>query len=130
MDLKPCFILMSKMHENVASCESLVNGFHKCCLWPFNPDAVYEKLLCQNAMSPRKALDESLLQQMENMTESPLPEKAVSKQNETERLDLKQGKPISNLEGPKSNCDDSKTDSEDSTSSSSDGSSTDEDLMS
>lgn len=80
-------------------------------------------------MSPRKALDESLLQQMENMRRSPLPEKAVSKQNKTERLDLKQGKPISNLEGPKSNCDDSKTDSEDSTSSSNDGSSTDEGLM-
>ena len=53
-------------------------------------------------MSPQKALEKSLLQQIEHMRESPSTEKAASKQNKMKRSNLDQGKSISNLERPKS----------------------------
>ena len=40
---------------------NLINGFRKCGIYPFNPDEVYKKLPGENVMSPKKALDQSLV---------------------------------------------------------------------
>ena len=40
---------------------NLINGFRKCGIYPFNPDEVYKKLPSENVMSPKKALDQSLV---------------------------------------------------------------------
>ena len=47
-----------------------------------NPDAVYEKLPSRNVMSPRKALNELLLQRLQNMREPQSAEEAVPKQGQ------------------------------------------------
>ena len=62
--------LVSKLEENDAFSENLVSGFCKCGLYPFHPDAVYQRLPSENVMTPRKALNESLLQQLQSMRES------------------------------------------------------------
>lgn len=46
---------------NKCSRENLISGFRACGLVPFNPNAVYIKLPSENVLSPRKALDQSLL---------------------------------------------------------------------
>lgn len=51
--------LVERLHENAAASETSLNRFHKCGLFPCNPDAVYELLPSENAMSPQKALHES-----------------------------------------------------------------------
>ena len=89
--------LVEQLDENGAASENLVNGFRKCGLFPFNPDAVYELLPCKNAMSPRKALDESLLQHLQGLREVPADE-TPTKQTKRKRLDLEPGKSISNLD--------------------------------
>ena len=68
--------LVSKLEESGASSENLVSGFCKFGLYPFNPNVVYEKLPSENVMSPRKALDQSFLQQLQRMGESPIGEDA------------------------------------------------------
>ena len=89
--------LAGRLDENGAASENLVNGFHKCGLFPFNPDAVYELLPSENVMSPRKALDESLLQHLQGLREVPADE-APTKQTKRKRFDLEPGKSISNLD--------------------------------
>ena len=74
--------LVVKLYENGTAAENLVSGFCKCGLYPFSPDAVYEKLLSRNVMSPRKALDELLLQRLQNMREPQSAEEAVPKQGQ------------------------------------------------
>ena len=103
---------MVKLYENGAAAENLVSGFCKCGLYPFNPDAVYEKLPSRNEMSPWKALDESLLRCLQNMKEPQSAEEAVPKQNNRKRLDLEPRKSISTLDMPESDCDDSEDSSE------------------
>ena len=66
--------LVSKLEENDAFSENLFSGFCKCGLYPFHPDAVYQRLPSENVMTPRKALNESLLQQFQSMRESPVSE--------------------------------------------------------
>ena len=68
-----------------------------CGLFPFNPDAVYEFLPSENVMSPQKALDESLLQHLQDLREVPADE-ALTKQTRRKRLDLEPGKSISSLD--------------------------------
>ena len=53
-----------------------LSGFLKCGLYPLNPNVVYEKFPSENVMSPRKALNQSLLQQRQRMRESPVGENA------------------------------------------------------
>ena len=98
---------MVKLYENGAAAENMVSGFCKCGLYPFNPDAVYEKLPSRNVMSPRKALIELLLQRLQNMREPQSAEEAVPKQSKRKRLDLEPGKSISTLDVPESDCNDS-----------------------
>ena len=62
----------SKLEESGASFENLVSGFCKCGFVPFNPNVVYKKLPTENVMSPRKALDQSLLQQLLCIRDSPV----------------------------------------------------------
>ena len=88
--------LVSKLEENGASRENLIGGFRKCGLYPFDPKVVYERLPSENIMSPRKALDESLLQQLQSMRESPDGEE-TTQANKRTRLDVAPGKSISNL---------------------------------
>ena len=88
--------LVSKLEENGASSENLVSGFRKCGLYPFNPNAVFQTLPSENVMSPRKALDESLLQQLQSMTECPVGEE-TPQNNKRTRLDVAPGKSINNL---------------------------------
>ena len=88
--------LVSKLEENGASSENLVSGFRKCGLYPFNPNAVFQTLPSENVMSPRKALDESLLQQLQSMRECPVGEE-TPQNNKRTRLDVAPGKSISNL---------------------------------
>ena len=66
--------LVERLDEDGSASENLVNGFRKCGLCPFNPDAVYELLPSENVMSPRKALDESLLQHLQGLREVPADE--------------------------------------------------------
>ena len=98
--------LVSKLEENGASSENLVSGFRKCGLYPLHPDAVCLILPSENVMSPRKALDESLLQQLQSMRESPVREE-TPQNNKRTRLDVAPGKSVSNL-----NLDSSKSESE------------------
>ena len=44
--------IVSKLEENGASSENLVSGFRKCGLYPFYPDAVYQRLPSGNGVSP------------------------------------------------------------------------------
>ena len=53
--------------------------------FPCNPDAVYELLPSENAMSPQKALNESLLQHLQGLREVPADE-APTKQTKRKRL--------------------------------------------
>ena len=75
--------ILSKRKLNGASSENLVSGFHKCGLYPFHPDAVYQRLPSENVMSPRKALEESLLQQLQSMRESPVSEETPQNNERT-----------------------------------------------
>ena len=88
--------LVFKLEENGDSSENLVSGFCKCGLHPFHPDAVYQRLPSEIVMSPRKALDESLLQQLQSMRESPVSEE-TPQNNERTQLDVALAKSISNL---------------------------------
>ena len=97
--------LVVKLYENGAAAENLVSGFCKCGLYPFNPDPVYEKLPSRNIMSPQKALDQSLLQHLQNMREPQSAEEAVPMQSKRKRLGLEPGKSISTLDVPESDCD-------------------------
>ena len=45
--------------------KKLLKTLLKCGLYPFNLNVVYEKLPSKNVMSPRKALDKPLLQQLQ-----------------------------------------------------------------
>ena len=72
-----------------------LSGFHKCGLYLFNPNVVYKKLPTENVMSPRKALDQSLLQQLQCIRESPVGEDAEQNKKRT-WLDVAPGKSISN----------------------------------
>ena len=85
----------SKLEESGASFENLVSGFCKCGLYLFNPNVVYKKLPTENVMSPRKALDQSLLQQLQCIRESPVGEDAEQNKKRT-WLDVAPGKSISN----------------------------------
>ena len=60
--------LVVKFYENsaAAAAENLVSRFCKCGLYPFNPDAVYEKLPSRNVM-----------QHLQNMREPQSAEEAV-----------------------------------------------------
>ena len=91
--------LVAKLEDNGASSENLISGFRKCGLYPFDPEAVYERLPSENVMSPRKALDESLLQMLHTMRESPAGQEtqANTQNNKKTRLDVAPGKSISNL---------------------------------
>ena len=51
--------LMTSINES--SRKNLISGLRACGLVPFNPNAVYIKLPSENILSPRKALDQSLL---------------------------------------------------------------------
>ena len=82
--------LVSKLEENGSSSENLVSGFRKCGLYPFIPNAVFQKLPSENVMSPRKALDESLLQQLQSMRECPVGEE-TPQNNKTTQLMLHPG---------------------------------------
>ena len=64
--------LVSELEESGASSKNLVSGFHKCGLYPFNLNVVYEMLPSENVMSPRQALDQSLLQYLQCVRESPI----------------------------------------------------------
>ena len=88
--------LVSKLEENSASSEKLVSGFCKCGLYPFHPDAHYQRLPSENVKSPGKALDESLLWQLQSMRESPVSEE-TPQINKRTQLDVPPGKSISNL---------------------------------
>ena len=100
--------LVSRLEENGASSENLVSGFLKCCLYPFHPDAVYQRLPSENVMSLRKSLDESLLQQLQSMRES-LDIEKTPQNNKRTRLDVAPRKSVSNL-----NLDSSESESEES----------------
>ena len=52
--------------------KKLLKTLLKCGLYPFNLNVVYEKLPSKNVMSPRKALDKPLLQQLQRTWENPL----------------------------------------------------------
>ena len=74
-----------RLHENVAASENSLNRFHKCDLFRCNPDAVYELLPSENAMSPQKALRESLLQHLQGLREVSADEAPI-KQTKRKRL--------------------------------------------
>ena len=88
---------VSKLEKSGESSENLVSGFRKCALYPFNPNVVYQNFPSEDVMSPRKALDQSLLQQLQSMRESPVGEHAQQNKERT-RLDVVPGKSISNLD--------------------------------
>ena len=71
----------------------LINGFRKCGIYPFNPDEVYKKLPNENVMSPKKALDQSLVDSLAELRRGDENEKP-KKQKRT-RLDVEPGKSIS-----------------------------------
>ena len=99
----------------------MVNKFCKCGLFP---DAVYELLPSENVMSPRKALDESLLQHFQGLRAVSAAE-APTKQTKRKRWDLEPGYSISNLDVQDS---DENITSEEDSNFSSESSITDDDL--
>ena len=73
---------VSKLEKSGESSENLVSGFRKCALYPFNPNVVYKNFPSEDVMSPRKPLDQFLLQQLQCMRESPVGEHLIRTRKE------------------------------------------------
>lgn len=86
--------LMAKV-LNETACQNLISGFGKCGISPFDPSVVYTKLPSQNTISPRKAMDESLiglLSEMRYGEEESASRKATN--NAKNRLEVEPGKSV------------------------------------
>lgn len=84
--------LVEKLKEGNGK-HNLVNRLIEVCgLYPFNPEEVYAKLPSKNAMSPSKALDQSLLDTLAHMRGS-VAETAPTRPKK-KRLDVQPGKSI------------------------------------
>ena len=72
---------------------NLINGFRKCSIYPFNPSEVYKKLPSENVMSPKKALDQSLVDSLAELHRGDENEKP--KNQKRTLLDVEPSKSIS-----------------------------------
>ena len=85
--------LIEKLIVEGNGISNLINGFRKCGIYPFNPDEVYKKLPSENVMSPKKALDQSLVDSLAELRRGDENEKP--KNLKRTRLDVEPGKSIS-----------------------------------
>ena len=69
---------------------NLINGFRKCGIYPFNPDEVCKKLPSENLVSPKKALDQCLVDSLSELRGGDGNEKP--KNQKRTRLDVEPGK--------------------------------------
>ena len=72
---------------------NLINGFRKCGIYPFNPNEVYKKLPSENVMSPKKALNQSLVDSLAELRRGNENEKPKNQKRTC--LDVELGKSIS-----------------------------------
>ena len=83
--------LVSQLLVNAA--ENLKGGFRKCGLVPFNPE-VYDTLPIANVMSPRKAMDQSVLGILQELRGDDEEEPGPSNSKKRTKLDVQPGKSV------------------------------------
>ena len=87
-------LLLNKLFCEITknSSTNLQSGFRKCGLVPYNPDEVFKMLPSENILSPSKAMDESVLNLLQELRGEDEDEPA--RKTKRTRLDVQPGKSV------------------------------------